>query len=215
MARKESGFINMVAALFVVTFIASSALAIIHELTKEPIARSKMEKKENAITGVVPNFNNDPVQERKEVEVDNSTLYLYFARMGNEVTGIAVETYTYNGFSGLIRLMVGFLPDGTINGIAVLEHLETPGLGDKIENLKSYDKSTGRSWSSQFQGKHPANFTLKVKKDNGDVDAITAATITSRAYCDAVRKAYEGFRIIKEKSGADFMPDTSSINDSG
>ena len=84
--------------------------------------------------------------------------------------------------------MVGFNVDGTIKGISVLSHTETPGLGDKIEPSKS-------SFSAQFEGKDPQNFKLVVKKDGGDVDAITASTITSRAYCDAVTLAWEAFKL--------------------
>ena len=83
--------------------------------------------------------------------------------------------------------MVGLLPDGSINNISVLEHKETPGLGDKMQKSKS-------TWSDQFNGKNPANYKLKVTKDGGDVDAITAATISSRAYCDAVQRAYDTFK---------------------
>ncbi len=79
--------------------------------------------------------------------------------------------------------MIGFLPDGTIKDVAVLEHKETPGLGDKMERKKS-------DWSLQFQGQNPATFKIAVTKDGGDVDAITASTISSRAFCDAVERAY-------------------------
>jgi electron transport complex protein RnfG len=85
--------------------------------------------------------------------------------------------------------MVGFLPDGTIHGIEVIAHKETPGLGDKMESGKS-------DFSVQFKGKNPENFKLAVVKDGGNVDAITASTISSRAYCDAVKRAYDAF--IKE-----------------
>jgi electron transport complex protein RnfG len=141
---------------------------------------------------VVPAFDNDPSSEVKTLALERDTLYFYPARRGEEITGIAVETFTYTGFSGLIKLMVGFLPDGSIHDIAVLQHLETPGLGDKMEAGKSFDKSTGLSWNSQFIAKDPRYFSLKVKQDNGSVDAITAATISSRAYCDAVQRAFDG-----------------------
>jgi electron transport complex protein RnfG len=196
MAKNDSSFMNMVVTLFLVTLIASTALAFVYEWTKEPIAASKKLKKELAIREVVPAFDNDPASEIRKLDEGKDTLYFYRARMGEEVVGIAVETFTYTGFTGLIKLMVGFLPDGSIHDIAVLEHMETPGLGDKMEKEKSFDKSTGLSWSSQFRGKDPRNFELKVKQDNGEVDAITAATITSRAYCDAVRRAYGGLLIV-------------------
>jgi electron transport complex protein RnfG len=101
--------------------------------------------------------------------------------------GTAVETFTNKGFSGEFKLMVGFSPDGTIIDIAVIKHSETPGLGDKME----IDKS---DFHVQFKGQHPDSFNVAVTKDRGDVDAITASTITSRAYCDAVMRAYEAFK---------------------
>lgn len=186
----------MVLTLFLVTLFASSALALIYEMTKGPIAEAKRLKKANAIGEVIPAFDNDPGTEVKKLAVDRDTLYFYRAWTGGKVTGIAAESYTRTGFSGLIKVMVGFLPDGTLNDIVVLEHAETPGLGDKMQKEKSFDKTTGESWTTQFKGKDPRNFTLRVKQDNGDVDAITAATITSRAFCDAVQRAYDGLRVV-------------------
>ncbi len=196
MAKKESTFKNMVLTLFLVTLFASSALALIYEVTKGPIAEAKRLKKARAIGEVVPEFDNDPGSEMKKLAIDKDTLYFYRARLGEEVSGIAVESYTRAGFSGLIRIMVGFRPDGTLVDIAVLEHAETPGLGDKMEKEKSLDRQTGESWVTQFEGKDPRSFSLRVKQDNGDVDAITAATITSRAFCDAVQRAYDGLLVI-------------------
>ncbi len=89
--------------------------------------------------------------------------------------------------------MVGFSPDGTITDIAVIQHQETPGLGDKINKSKS-------GFSLQFQGKNPANFKLSVEKDRGDVEAITASTISSRAYCDAVQRAYNAYMSTRKEN---------------
>ncbi|KPL22222.1 MAG: hypothetical protein AMS23_08225 [Bacteroides sp. SM1_62] len=203
MAKKESTFKNMVLTLFLVTLFASSALALIYEVTKGPIAEAKRLKKANAIREVIPVFDNDPGTEVKKLAADKDTLYFYRARSGDQVTGIAVESYTRAGFSGLIKIMVGFRPDGTLIDIAVLEHAETPGLGDKMEKEKSLDKHTGESWTTQFKGKDPRNFSLRVKQDNGDVDAITAATISSRAFCDAVQRAYDGLLMSTEELDLD------------
>ena len=205
MARKESSFLDMVLTLFLVTLIASSSLALIYEVTKGPIAEARKIKKANAIGEVLPAFDNDPGTEFKKLPVDGDTLYFYRARKGDEVTGIAVESFTHTGFGGLIKIMVGFRPDGTLVDIAVLQQAETPGLGDKMLKEKSYDKTTGKSWTSQFQGKDPKNFSLKVKKDGGDVDAITAATITSRAFCDAVQRAYNGLMEVTGQLNPDII----------
>jgi electron transport complex protein RnfG len=102
--------------------------------------------------------------------------------MNGELVGLAVRTYSSKGFSGKISLAAGFKPDGTIINIIVLEQKETPGLGTKMTEPRFKD---------QFMGKNPSEFSLKVKKDGGKVDAITAATISSRAFSDAVQKAHD------------------------
>ena len=112
---------------------------------------------------------------------EGDSLEVYPAKKDNVITGYAVNTYTNRGFSGNIKLMAGFRPDGSIINIAVLEHKETPGLGTKMADP---------AFKDQFNEKNPAEFELSVKKDGGPVDAITAATISSRAFCDAVQRAY-------------------------
>jgi len=186
MAKKESTFLSMVATLIMVTLVAAGLLGSVFALTKEPIRLAELKKKNEAIQVVVPGFDNEPSHEVKSVFIDGDSIYLYTARKGEEILGTAVETFTNQGFSGEFKLMVGFAPDGTIIDIAVIKHAETPGLGDKMEKGKS-------DFSVQFMGKHPDSFNLAVKKDRGDVDAITASTITSRAYCDAVTRAYGVF----------------------
>ncbi len=186
MAKTKSTFLNMVATLFVVTLVAAGLLGSVFALTKEPIRLAELKKKNEAIQVVVPGFDNEPSQEVKSMFVDGDSIYLYTARKGEEILGTAVETFTNKGFSGEFKLMVGFAPDGSIIDIAVIKHAETPGLGDKMEKGKG-------DFSVQFMGKHPDSYKLAVKKDRGDVDAITASTITSRAYCDAVTRAYGAF----------------------
>lgn len=187
MAKKESSFKNMVITLFLVTFLASSALAIVYNFTKEPIEASKLARKLEAIKEVVPEFNNNPYKEAFSVFMDGDSLVLYPAKKNEEMVGTAIETFTKIGFGGLIKIMVGFLPDGEIYNSTVMEHKETPGLGDKMQKEKS-------GFSNQINNKNPKNYILKVKKDGGDVDAITAATISSRAFCDAVQRAYSVFK---------------------
>ncbi len=187
MAKRESTFVNMVTALLVITFISSASLGFIYELTKEPIERAAVAKRNEAIGSVVPDFDNDPSGEQYIIEVPDGELVVYPARKNGELQGVAIETFTNRGFSGEIRLMVGILPDGTIHGIEVLEHRETPGLGDKIETGKS-------DFHLQFEGENPKeDFQIRIRQDGGDVDAITATTISSRAYCDAVQRAWSAY----------------------
>jgi electron transport complex protein RnfG len=190
---KKSSFSNMVIVLTVIALVSSALLGGVYLLTEKPIAEAKTAKINASIAEVVAPFDNDPSAKPDTVVLDNRKIILYTAKKGDELVGIAVETSTGKGFSGLISLMVGFLPDGAIKNIVVLSHSETPGLGDKIEKSKG-------NFYLQFEGKHPDNFKLMVKKDGGDVDAIAASTISSRAYCDAVDRAYRAFLEITKQS---------------
>lgn len=186
MAR-ESTFKNMVLTLLVVSLVASAALAAVYMVTLKPIELAKEKKTNDAIQKVVPAFDNNPGEEMYKIAADGDTLKLYPARKDGKLVGTAIETFTNKGFGGRFTLMVGLLPDGTISSIEVLGHKETPGLGDKMERSKS-------SFSVQFDGKNPETFKMAVKKDGGDVDAITASTITSRAFTDAVQRAYDAYK---------------------
>lgn len=182
MAKSESTLKNMILSLTLIALGSSAGLGFVYELTKEPIALSVLNKKLNAIREVVPEFTNNPNDEMFRLPTgEGDSLDIYPAKNNGEVVGYAVNSYTPKGFSGNISLMAGFKPDGTIIGISVLNHKETPGLGTKM---------TEPEFKEQFTGKNPAEFMLKVKKDGGQVDAITAATISSRAFCDAIQRAY-------------------------
>jgi Na+-translocating ferredoxin:NAD+ oxidoreductase subunit G len=183
MAKTESTFKNMVLVLLVISLAASMSLGAVYNLTKDPIAKAQKQKKEAAIKQVVPDFDNlEPVSVMPEDGIDPVIINKAFK--GGELVGYAVETYTDKGYSGRILLMVGFLPDGTIINTAVLKHTETPGLGDKMDASKS-------AFPAQFKDKNPESFILEVRKDGGEVDAITAATISSRAFCDGVQRAWD------------------------
>ncbi len=182
MAKLESNLKNMILSLTLIALTASAALGFVYELTKKPIEITKLNKKLEAIRSVVPSFDNNPDGEMFRLPSDNGdSLEIYPAKKGDEIVGYAVRTGSSKGFSGYIGIMVGFRTDGTIFNTNVLEHKETPGLGTKM---------TDPGFKNQFNDKDPSSFTLKVKKDGGQVDAITAATISSRAYCDAIEKAY-------------------------
>lgn len=187
MAKKESTFFNMVATLFVVTLVASTALAYVYELTKEPIEAAKLAKKLAAIDAVVPEYDNQPVEEMYTVAVGDGidSLEFYPAKRNGELIGTAIRTLTNTGYNGLVVLMVGILPDGTIRDIEVVQHKETPGLGTKMTDPKFKD---------QFKNMDPSQVDIRVKKDGGDIDAITAATISSRAFSAATQLAVETFQ---------------------
>ena len=182
MAKTESTFKNMVLSLTFISLAASVCLGFVYEFTKKPIELSNLNKKLEAIKKVVPEFNNNPNDEKYKLPTgEGDSLEIYPAKKDEVVIGYAVNTYSKKGFSGNINIMAGFKPDGSIFNITVLDHKETPGLGTKMTEPRFKD---------QFNDKNPAQFNFKVKKDGGQVDAITAATISSRAFCDAVQRAY-------------------------
>lgn len=187
----ESTLKNMVLVLLVITAVASSAVGGVYILTKKPIEQAKINKINSAIAAVMPKFDNVPSEDKMVHTIDGKQVNIYPAKIGDSIAGYAIETFSKNGFGGQILLMVGILNSGDISSISVIEHKETPGLGDKIEPAKS-------DFGLQFKAKNPSTFNLKVKKDGGDVDAITASTITSRAYTDAVERAYKIFDAIKK-----------------
>ncbi len=184
MSKPKSTLINMVLVLLAITAVSGLALGYINEWTKGPKAAARLERKLKAIRSVLPEISNNPAEEMVLLPVEGTTdsLECYIGKKNGLPVGYAISTFSKKGFSGLIRIMVGFTKDGQIHNVAVLEQKETPGLGTKIKDAKFRD---------QFKHKVPSDFDLRVKKDGGDVDAITGATITSRAFGEAVQKAYD------------------------
>ena len=184
MAAKKDTLLNMFVALFVICVVAGGILGIVYNATKGPITAAENAKKTEAIKNVLPEFNELKETKVKSAMEDIDIPFYLAYDADNNFIGAAVETFTNKGFSGNVSLMVGILADGTVNNISVLQHAETPGLGSKM---------TEPSFKDQFNNKNAASFNFKVKKDGGDVDAITAATISSRAFCDAVNRALSTF----------------------
>ncbi len=191
MAKKESTFTNMVVTLMLVAAAASFTLAMVYNLTEEPIQRAREAARQEAIGNVLHEFDSLKTVSVMPLSGSDSLQFNLAYNTAGELIGVAVATYTAMGYSGRIRAMVGFNPDGTIIDVVHLEHAETPGLGDKIDKGKS-------DWSDQFKGFDPGVSTLKVRNDGGDIDGITAATITARAYCDAIDRAYRAFMANRE-----------------
>ena len=184
MAAKKDTLFNMFVALFVICVVAGGVLGVVYNATKDPIAAAETAKRTEAIKNVLPEFNELKETKVKSAMEDIDIPFYLAYNADSTFIGAAVETFTNKGFSGNVSLMIGILADGTINNISVLQHAETPGLGSKMTEPRFKD---------QFNEKNPASFNFKVKKDGGDVDAITAATISSRAFCDAVNRALSTF----------------------
>ena len=190
-AKKEASIWRLAIVLTSIALIAALALTGVYALTKGPIEKGQREKKEKALQAVLPDYKGT-VRVTVIVDADNEEIPVHLAiGKDGELCGAGIETYTKKAFAGRFDLMVGFDAEGTIVNTEVIKAGETPGLGDKINKDKS-------NFAMQFNHQNPADFQLVVKKDGGDVDAITAATISSRAYCDAVQRAYDVFMKIKE-----------------
>jgi electron transport complex protein RnfG len=186
MSKKKDTFMNMVISLFVITIISGFSLGYVNQLTEQPIKDAKVAKKTNAIKLVLPDFDNNPVEDVVLIKSENikDSIEVYPGFANNEFVGAAVIGSSEKGFSGLVKLMIGFKASGEIKNIEVLEQKETPGLGTKMKDEK---------FLQQFKDKNPSTYNLKVKKDGGDVDALTGATISTRAFTEATQMAYDEF----------------------
>jgi len=189
MAQRESTFTNMVVTLLLVTVIAATALGFVYDLTKEAIEIAKLKAQAEAITKVLPKYETLGQSVKVAADTEGDSLEIFPAFNGQDLVGIAIKTYTKKGFSGFISIMAGIDKDGNFSGYEVLEHAETPGLGSKMgvwfNNAEKPDQN--------IIGKNPDSIKFEVKKDGGDVDAITASTITSRAFLDAMKRAYKAY----------------------
>jgi len=189
MAKPESNLKNMTLTLLVITAVASVALGLVYNATMDVIAQAKVKQLNSAIADVIPAF--DKIDESVlKPDTGKDDLICYEAFKNEQLIGIAIKTYTDNGFSGRFWIIVGFDPEGKILNYNVLEHKETPGLGDKMTFW--FKDSTNASRS--IIGKSTDNNNLTVKKDGGEVDAITASTISSRAFLDAVNRAWTSYK---------------------
>lgn len=184
MKKLESTLLNMTVVLTSVSIVAAALLGFMHEITKEPIAQIEKENLNNGIKKVILGSAEDATAiEVKEETKDAFTLYHATDSKGVKL-GTAVKT-AIQGFSPDLTVLVGFDNSGNILGYEVLKHGETPGLGANVNTW--FQKGN----KGDIIGKNPGTNNLTVKKDGGEVDAITASTITSRAFLKAVKLEYD------------------------
>ncbi len=175
MKKLKSTWYNMAGALTLISVVAGAALAKVNEMTKEPIALIKQQNLENGIRAVL---NSNELQVQSTDSLEEGSVIIYRTDKGN-----AVQATDGNAFGGKLTVLVGFDSEGTIQGYQVLETSETPGLGAKASFWFKEGKGS-------ILGKNPSKNNLTVSKDGGEVDAITASTITSRAFLRCVNAAY-------------------------
>lgn len=184
------------AILFVFALVGTAMLAFTHDRTEPVITRGQLDAKRALLSQVLPTalYDNDLVASQQSVPPDDllgtrQASALWVARRGSEFSGVVLEAVAPDGYSGDIFLLIGIDADGTVTGVRVTAHRETPGLGDYIDRAKS-------AWIDQFAGKSltgPEPKHWKVAKDGGVFDARAGATITPRAVVKAVRSALEYF----------------------
>ena len=173
--------------IFSLTMISSAAgllLAYTYKVTALPISAAIQQETTQALVAVLPPFDNDPAKNRATFKEENRSWTFNVARKDNRFTGAAFETSSKNGYGGEIRIMVGVTAAGQVKTIQILSQHETPGLGTKI---------TAAPFKPQFDGKPIEGTVWAVKKDNGSFDAVTGATISSRAVLEAVRNGIEAY----------------------
>lgn len=205
----KSNLRNMVLVLGLTCLLCSAVLGGAYVLTKEPIAAAAAQKTSRAIAQVLPSFEKASERDFVQVYGKDFPYYAAFDAQG-KLVGYAIESSVV-GFGGPLTLMVGITSQRVVCNTSVLSHSETPGLGAKC--------SADPKFTSQWQGFDPSVKKLTVTKDGGDVDAITASTITSRAYALAVENALAAFDQIAGQAGNGegddncVMPDTDRASE--
>ena len=190
---------NMAGVLIAVAVVAGASLSVVNKLTEGPRAATEKARKMASIKNSLPAFDNNPSASVRRFLVDNADVIrelapgeaieekekfrvceVTAATMNGSPVGYSISTFTEKGYSGKFTLMVGLDKNGAVNNITVLENKETPGLGTRMAEPEFKDQFKGRRGDKPFA----------VKNDDGDIDAITGATISSRAFCDAVNRAF-------------------------
>lgn len=170
----------MLSVLTCIAVVAGAVLAYVNSVTAPQIEKINAE---NLAAGIKAVMGSDDIQVSEPQEVDDFTVYDVTAE-GNNL-GRAIVTTDKNGFGGPLKVLVGFDTEGAILGYTVLEHAETPGLGAKAGDWFQKDGK------GNIIGLNPGKCNFTVSKDGGEVDAITASTITSRAFLRSIKSAYD------------------------
>ncbi|MEK6583716.1 MAG: RnfABCDGE type electron transport complex subunit G [Nitrospirota bacterium] len=188
--------VRLILVLTIFCLVAAAALAKVYDITKGPIAEQERLKTISGLKAVLPAFNNDLDKEATEVVVGQDKkgrdikIKFYEGKMDENPVGTAFQVIAPDGYAGNISILMGVGPDGKVSGIEIISHKETPGLGNKIQKDE---------WKGQFKGRSLDDGPkLAVKKDGGEIDQFSGATISPRAVVNAVKK---GLEIYKKESG--------------
>lgn len=191
MKKLESSITNMVLVLVGVALITGGILAYVNHITEEPIKLQASKTLADGIKSVMGGVQLTVTEDdtiRQTIKGKEAIFVVHkTVDVNKQDLGAAVESIT-SGFGGDLKVLVGFDTEGNILGYTILQHSETPGLGAKA------DKWFQKDGKGNIIGMNPEKNNLTVKKDGGDVDAITASTITSRAFLLAVNQAYSAYK---------------------
>lgn len=184
--------VRLIIVLTVFCSVAAVALAKVYDITKGPIAEQERLKTVSALKAVLPAFDNDIDKDAREVVVGKDRkgrdikIKFYAGKMGEAPVGTAFQVVASDGYAGDISILMGINPQGKVSGIEIISHKETPGLGNKIMK---------EEWKYQFKGRSLEDGPkFAVKKDGGDIDQFSGATISPRAVVGAVKRGLEIYR---------------------
>ena len=180
---------RLIIILTLFCLVAAAALAKVDDITKGPIAEQERLKTVTALKAVLPAFNNDIDKDAKDLVVGQDKkgrdikIKFYTGKMDENQVGTAFQVIAPDGYAGDISILMGVGPDGKVSGIEIISHKETPGLGNKIQKAE---------WKNQFKGRSIDDGPrLAVKKDGGEIDQFSGATISPRAVVNAVKRGLE------------------------
>jgi electron transport complex protein RnfG len=179
------GTSRLVITLTIICAVAAVLLSYVHTITLKPIAAQKRLEKIRALKKVLPTYDNHPEQNTVKIPLENGkSIEVNLAKKDGELIAVAFRVVSHKGYGGNIELLMGVDMRGKITGVEILEMHETPGLGARI--LED-------AFKQQFKGKDLLKTKWAVKKDGGDIDQITGATISPRAVTEAVHRGLEIF----------------------
>ncbi|MBI5039150.1 MAG: RnfABCDGE type electron transport complex subunit G [Nitrospirae bacterium] len=183
---------RLIIVLTVICLVATIALARVYDITKGPIAEQERLRTVSAIKAVLPAFNNDIDKDAREVVVGRDKkdrdikIKFYTGKMDEVPVGVAFQMTAPDGYAGDISILMGVTPEGKITGIEIISQRETPGLGNKILQ---------EVWRGEFKGRSLEDGPkLAVKKDGGEIDQFSGATISPRAVANVVKRGLEMYR---------------------
>jgi len=185
---------QMIVALLLVAVVCTLLLSLTNIFTRTAIVQAERQALMTALMQVLPEHQNDPLSDIRDITLSNQkqVTRFYFSRnQKKDITAVAWQITAPDGYNGSIHILMAVRPDGKVHAIRITGHKETPGLGDGITKNKV--------WLDSFGDHSLANQHWGVKKDGGDFDQFTGATITPRAVVKAVRMGLEMFEELKNK----------------